>query len=198
MNPGMLESLLAGPVAEVAPRLLGGVITHGEVQVRITEVEAYGGPDDPGSHAYRGRTARNAAMFGPPGRLYVYFTYGMHWCANVVCRPEGEPGAVLLRAGEVIRGEAAARRRRGTAPHRNLARGPARLTRSLGIEGSFDGLDLGDGPVLLAVPGIDPAVRGRVREGPRVGLRGAPERPWRFWIEGEPTVSPYRAARSRG
>lgn len=194
----MLESVLTGAVADVAPRLLGGVITHDGVQVRITEVEAYGGVDDPGSHAYRGRTERNAAMFGPPGRLYVYFTYGMHWCANVVCRPEGEPGAVLLRAGEVIEGEAAARRRRGPVPHRDLARGPARLTRSLGIEGSFGGLDLEDGPVVLAVPAVDTPVAGRVRSGPRVGLRGAPERPWRFWIEGEPTVSPYRAARSRG
>ena len=93
-----------GPVLEVAPRLLGAVLRHGDVAVRLTEVEAYDGPDDPGSHAYRGRTPRNAVMFGPPGFLYVYFTYGMHHCCNVVTGPEGTPSAVLLRAGEVVAG----------------------------------------------------------------------------------------------
>ena len=117
--PPDLEALLAGPVLEVAPRLLGAVLRHGEVAVRITEVEAYDGPDDPGSHAARGRTARNAVMFGPPARLYVYFTYGMHHCCNVVCGPDGTAAAVLLRAGEVVDGA-----RGGPSPASGGADGP--------------------------------------------------------------------------
>ena len=101
--PGWPDVLLQ-PVAEVAPALLGGHLTHGGVTVRLTEVEAYDGPNDPASHAYRGITARNAVMFGPAGRLYVYFSYGMHWCANVVCGTDDVAAAVLLRAGEVVRG----------------------------------------------------------------------------------------------
>ncbi len=107
-----LRGLLAGPVLDVAPRLLGARIRHGEVVVRLTEVEAYDGSNDPGSHAFRGRTARNATMFGPAGHLYCYFTYGMHVCCNVVCGPEEWPSAVLVRAGEVVEGVALARRRR--------------------------------------------------------------------------------------
>jgi len=107
-----LRGLLTGPVLEVAPRLLGAELRHGDVVVRLTEVEAYDGPNDPGSHAYRGRTARNATMFGPAGHLYCYFTYGMHVCCNVVCGPEETPSAVLVRAGEVVEGIDLARRRR--------------------------------------------------------------------------------------
>ncbi len=107
-----LTSRLAGPVLDVAPTLLGSILRCDGVAVRITELEAYAGPDDPGSHSYRGQTARNAAMFGPPGRLYVYFTYGMHHCANVVCGGVGTPSAVLLRAGEVVEGIETARVRR--------------------------------------------------------------------------------------
>ncbi|HEY0618721.1 MAG TPA: DNA-3-methyladenine glycosylase, partial [Kribbella sp.] len=113
----MRRSLLAGPVLEVAPKLLGMVLRRttdeGTVAVRITEVEAYDGPNDPGSHAYRGETARNSVMFGPPGHLYVYFTYGMHFCMNISAGPDGEPSAVLLRAGEIIEGADLARIRRG-------------------------------------------------------------------------------------
>jgi DNA-3-methyladenine glycosylase len=187
---------LEGPVLDVAPRLLGAVLRHaddtGTVAVRISEVEAYGGEGDPGSHAYRGRTARNAVMFGPPGRLYVYFTYGMHHCCNVVVGAEGSASAVLLRAGAVVEGEALARRRRRGAPERDLARGPARLCVALGIDRRHDGTDLSRGALRLHLD--DPVPPGRVRTGPRVGLRGAPDVPWRFWIDGDRTVSPYRPA----
>jgi DNA-3-methyladenine glycosylase len=188
-----LLSVLAGPVLDAAPRLLGAVLRsttpEGTVAVRLTEIEAYDGPGDPGSHAYRGRTARNAVMFGPPGRLYVYFTYGMHFCMNVVCGPRGQPSAVLLRAGEVVEGIDLARVRRGTKD-RELARGPARMCVALGIDRSHNGADLTDpgSPVRLALGGYD----GPVGTGPRVGLREAAGRPWRFWADGDPTVSVYR------
>ncbi len=188
--------VLTGPVLDVAPRLLGAVLRHvtdsGAVAVRVTEVEAYDGPDDPGSHAYRGETRRNAVMFGPPGRLYVYFTYGMHHCCNVVVGPPGSPAAVLLRAGEVVEGLGTARARRGSVD-RDLARGPARLCQALGIDLTHDGTDLTTGALTLQ-PG--PAA-GPVRTGPRVGLRHAADRPWRFWLEGEPSVSVYRPASPR-
>ena len=193
-GPADLPGLLRAPVLEVAPRLLGGVLRHdsadGPVAVRLTEVEAYAGPDDPGSHAYRGRTPRNAVMFGPPAHLYVYFTYGMHFCCNVVVGGEGDPAAVLLRAGEVVEGRELARARRGSGD-RDLARGPARLCQALALDRAHDGADLVAGPVTLTPPGR-PA--GDVRTGPRVGLRLAAERPWRFWLPDEPTVSVYRPA----
>jgi DNA-3-methyladenine glycosylase len=187
-----LEETLAGPVEQVAPRLLGARLRHAGVTIRLTEVEAYAGPADPGSHAYRGRTARNAVMFGPAGRLYTYFTYGMHVCANVVCGPEGDPSAVLLRAGEVVDGLETARSRRLGSSDRDLARGPARLCQALGITLADNGADLtGRGPVTLEPDGVVD----QVSAGPRVGLRGAPERPWRFWIPGDRTVSAYRPAK---
>lgn len=167
---------------DVAPTLLGARLTHAGVTVRLTEVEAYGGADDPGSHAHRSRTRRNATMFGPPGRLYVYFSYGMHHCANVVCGTE--PGAVLLRAGEVVAGHALARERRPGVRDRDLARGPACLCRALALDLGHDGLDLAG----LLEPGEPPA---EVSTGPRVGLRLAADRPWRFWATGDPTVSRY-------
>ena len=188
-----LRSLLAGPVLEVAPRLLGAVLRHGEVALRLSEVEAYDGARDAGSHAYRGRTRRNAVMFGPPGHLYCYFTYGMHVCCNVVTGEEGVASAVLLRAGEVVEGLEVARARRGSAADRDLARGPARLCRALGIELSDNGTDLVSGPVTLAL--AEPAPQ--VSTGPRVGLRGAPDLPWRFWVTADPTVSAYRPAAPR-
>jgi DNA-3-methyladenine glycosylase len=189
-----LLDVLERPVLEVAPRLLGATLRHGEVAVRITEVEAYDGPNDPGSHAANGRTPRNELMYGAPGFLYVYFIYGMHHCANVVCGPEGRPSAVLLRAGEVIDGRDIARlRRRGS--DRDLARGPARLCDALALDLSLKGTSLLDGPVTLTLD--DPVPAGRIAAGPRVGLRLAPHRPWRFWIEDDPTVSRYVAAKAR-
>ena len=192
--PGRTDSLLevlSGPVLEVAPRLLGAVLRHDGVAVRLTEVEAYDGASDPGSHAFRGETPRNRVMFGPAGRLYTYFTYGMHHCANVVCGPEGTASAVLLRAGEVIEGVEPARTRRTPGPDRDLARGPARLCSALALDLAHNGLDLTAGALTLGAP-ADPA---DISTGPRVGLRLAPERQWRFWLTGEPTVSRYVAAK---
>ncbi len=180
---------LEGPVLEVAPRLLGAVLRHHDVAVRLTEVEAYDGARDPGSHAYRGRTRRNAVMFGPPGHLYCYFTYGMHVCANVAAGPDGTASAVLLRAGEVVDGLDVARTRRPGASDRDLARGPARLCRALGITLDHDGTDLAAGPVTLEPA---PSAPPEIATGPRVGLRLAADRPWRFWVPGERSVSPYR------
>jgi DNA-3-methyladenine glycosylase len=189
-----LRALLERPVLEVAPLLLGALLRHGDVTCRLTEVEAYDGVNDPGSHAYRGPTARNAVMFGPAGRLYVYFTYGMHWCANVVCGPEGTASAVLLRAGGIVTGLDAARSRRPSARvDRDLARGPARLCQALGIGRDHNGHDLATGALRLE-PG--PPSEG-VCTGPRVGLREAADRPWRFYLADEPTVSLYRPAAPR-
>lgn len=192
------RSWLARPALEVAPDLLGCVLARaapeGVVAVRLTEVEAYEGLDDPGSHAFRGRTARTDVMFGPPGHLYVYFSYGMHWCANLVCREDGRASAVLLRAGEVVEGLEIARARRPSArDDRQLARGPARLARTLGLTGADNGADVvGPGTDLwLARPAVGPPAD-QVRSGPRVGLARAADRPWRFWLDGEPTVSAYR------
>jgi DNA-3-methyladenine glycosylase len=181
---------LCRPVEEVAPRLLGAVIQHGSVAVRLTELEAYDGATDPASHAYRGRTARNAVMFGPPGHLYLYFTYGMHWAGNISCGPEGVGCGVLMRAGEVIEGLELARSRRGGASDRDLARGPGRLTQALGLHPEHRGSDLiGDGPVKLE-PQAE--VVEMIMVGPRVGVSVEADRPWRFWIGGSPYVSDYK------
>lgn len=191
------------PVLDLARGLLGAVLrvvrADGAVAVRLTEVEAYRGADDPGSHAHRGRTARNAVMFGPGGHLYVYRHLGLHHCVNVVAGPEGAPGAVLLRAGEVVEGAETARARRAAAgvvrADVDLARGPARLAVALGLRLADDGLDLLGPGVRLLVPAAPAAV---VRTGPRVGVAGpggaAEAFPWRFWLPDEPTVSAYRAA----
>jgi DNA-3-methyladenine glycosylase len=195
--PGSAD-VLSGSVLEVAPRLLGAVLRHetadGTVAVRLTEVEAYAGEADPGSHAFRGPTRRNQVMFGPPGCVYVYFTYGMHHCMNLVCGAEGRATAVLLRAGEVVEGVDVARVRRGSARDRDLARGPARLCRSLGIDLAHNGLDLCDGPLTLRLR-EHPHRSTEISTGPRVGLRFAADRPWRFWLTGDPTVSAYRLAK---
>ncbi|MFI9842748.1 DNA-3-methyladenine glycosylase [Nonomuraea sp. NPDC051941] len=206
------------PSHEVAPELLGRVLVHGPVAVRLTEVEAYGGPgEDPAAHTYRGKTPRNAVMFGPPGHLYVYFTYGMHFCANLVCLPEGFGSAVLLRGGEVVAGIDEARARRASTgngvatsgrviPDRDLARGPARLAVALGLLREHNGLDaiaeasFAADRRLTGVPhGAAAMLEGRpveaesIRSGPRTGISTAKDTPWRFWIDDDPTVSPYRA-----
>jgi len=193
----MAREELAVDVLDAAYTLLGAVLvaeTAAEtVAVRLVEVEAYRGADDPASHSYRGRTARNAVMFGPLGYLYVYFIYGMHYCANVVCLPDGVSGAVLLRAGEVLEGHDLARaRRRAARREPELASGPARLTAALGIGPQHNGVDLTDphSPVRL-LPGtrVPPS---RISSGPRVGVAAAQDLPWRFWVTGSPAVSQYR------
>ena len=192
---------------QVAPLLLGSVLVHDDpvarVSVRLTEVEAYTGQADPGSHAYHGLTPRTRVMFGPPGHLYVYFTYGMHWCANVVCGPPGQASAVLLRAGEILEGLDVARARRPAArSDHDLARGPARLATALGIGCEHNGVDLCAPDTRLWLQPVVRAVEGhRVATGPRVGVSGpggdGQTFPWRFWSVGEPTVSLYRAGTSR-
>ena len=188
-------AVLDGPVLEVAPRLLGGLLHGDGVTLRITEVEAYDGANDPGSHAYRGQTPRNSTMFGPSGHLYVYFTYGMHYCANVVCGPDGTASGILLRAGEVTRGLDVARLRRRGSSDRDLARGPARLAQCLGIGRDDDGDDLRTGRIRLELGKARSTEE--ISRGPRVGLRAAADLPWRFWLTGEPTVSAYRPAAPR-
>lgn len=190
-----LACCLAGPVLDVAPTLLGSTLRCGDVAVRITEVEAYGGATDPGSHSFRGRTPRNSTMFGPPGHLYVYFTYGMHHCVNVVCGPAGESSAVLLRAGEVTSGIELARERRPGSSDRDLARGPARLCRALEITLGDNGADLSSDRVRLELG--DRLDQSTVSRGPRVGLRDAADYPWRFWLTGDSSVSNYRPAAPR-
>lgn len=186
------------PAAEVAPDLLGRVLLHDTVAVRLTEVEAYAGESDPASHAYRGRTNRNAVMFGPPGYAYVYFTYGMHFCVNLTCLGSGTASAVLLRAGEVVQGTDVARgRARPGAPARDLARGPARLTRALGIDRDHNGADVCDPSGPLRILDGEPADPALVRTGPRTGVTAAKDVPWRFYLDADPTVSPYRAHQPR-
>jgi DNA-3-methyladenine glycosylase len=188
---------------QVAPELLGCVLEHqtaaGLVAVELTEVEAYEGETDPASHAYHGKTERNAVMYGPPGHAYVYFTYGMHFCVNLVCLPAGRASAVLLRAGMVTEGEDLARARRTKSAQvasRDLARGPARLCQALGIDRSLDGADVcvAGSPLRVRWPDARRTDRSaKIISGPRVGIARAAEVPWRFWIEGDATVSAYRA-----
>jgi DNA-3-methyladenine glycosylase len=190
------------PVLEVAPDLLGRTLVRsteeGLIVLRLTEVEAYAGPADPGSHAYRGRTDRNAVMFGPPGHAYVYFTYGMWFCLNLVCGPEGDPSGVLLRGGDITSGADLARKRRTTSRRlHDLAQGPARLATALGVDRAQNGADVcpadpSTSPLTI-LTGTPPHPE-TVRSGPRTGVGGdGAAHPWRFWIDGDPTVSPYRA-----
>ncbi len=175
---------------EVAPDLLGLVLVSGDRAGRIVEVEAYMGELDPGSHAYRGPTPRTATMFGPPGHLYVYFSYGMHWCANVVCGEEGEASAVLVRALSPLSGVGAMRAARPAArSDRDLCNGPAKLCQALGIDGSFDGVDVvsGSGGVMLLDDGWTSAAPPVVTT--RIGLSAGVDAPWRWYVPGDPNVS---------
>lgn len=207
------------PVLEVARDLLGRLLVcdreEGRAAVRIVEVEAYDGSGaDPASHAYGGRTPRNAVMFGPPGHLYVYFIYGMHYCCNVVCAPEGVAQAVLLRAGEPVLGVELMTARRSSAPladampststgdrwsrrvsRRDLARGPARLTQALGIGAWANGADLRSGPVRLTQGW--PVPDEQITWTGRVGVTAAADRPWRAFVTGSPYVSPGRPGTAR-
>ena len=194
--PGLAD-LLAGSVLDVAPRLLGAVIAHetaeGTVAVRLTEVEAYDGPNDPGSHAHNGRTRRNQVMFGPPGYAYVYRSYGIHWCLNFVCEREGSASAVLIRALAPTHGLAVMRRRRGLADERVLCAGPGRLCQALGITQAHNGLAL-DAPPFAIYP------RGgqiKLVIGPRIGITKAADLPWRYGLAGSRFLSrPFRASRN--
>lgn len=214
LDPAVLE-LLNAPAPQVAPRLLGAVLSatgaEGRVALRITEVEAYGGPadsdlPDPGAHTYRGKTARNSSMFAAPGHIYVYFTYGMHHAVNLVCRPAGSAGGCLIRAGEVIQGQELARRRR--AARRStavtdvaLGRGPGNVAQALGLTLDHDAAPLTSNP---QEPGVHLELREAVEAvtvTARTGVSGpggdGEAFPWRFAVTGDPTVSPYRAAAPR-
>ena len=198
---GVDAGVVARDPREVAPDLLGLVLRHGPRSGRIVEVEAYCGPEDPAAHTYRGRTARNATMFGRAGLLYVYRSYGLHWCANVVCGGEGEGVAVLLRALQPLTGveemwaARVAGRRADAAPlaARDLCRGPGRLCQALGLDAGHDGADLltGDGGVVLEDDGWRPPA---IEQGVRVGISVAADRPWRWWVAGAPEVSRGRRA----
>ncbi len=179
---------------DLAPLLLNKLVARGDRVGRIVEVEAYAGAADPASHAYRGRTARNATMFGPPGHLYVYFSYGMHFCANVVCGEDGEASAVLLRALTAVAGLDQMRAARGPAARldRDLCSGPGKLCQAFGLDRSFDGADLvtGDRGVAVVDDGTAPPVASGVSG--RVGLSAATEVPWRFYVPGAVGLSRAR------
>ena len=203
-GPLLAREFFDGPALDVAPALLGCVLeadsAAGRVAVRITEVEAYSGQTDPASHAYRRKSGRNQVMFGPPGHAYVYQIYGLHFCVNLVCRPAGTAEAVLLRAGQVVAGTDVAWTRRPAARSEDhLARGPALLCQVLAIDRRFDGTDVcaQDSPVRMRGPRPGDAPAPRIRTGPRVGVTQAADYPWRFWIDGDPTVSAYRRAGPR-
>jgi DNA-3-methyladenine glycosylase len=197
------RSFYARDSRDLAPDLLNKLLVYddpdfGRVSVRLVEVEAYAGDEDPGSHAYRGETPRNRVMFGPPGYLYVYFTYGMHWCSNVVCGEPGWASAVLLRGGAPIEGIDVMRSRRSLVRRdRDLASGPARLTQSLGITGAQNGADLVRGPVRVLDDGVPPPRRpGRST---RVGLKPGEGDgfPWRWFVRDDVNVSRGRPSRGQ-
>jgi len=194
------RAFFARPSVEVAPSLLGRHLSFGGVTLRLTELEAYAGGLDPGSHAFRGPTPRTEPMFGPPGFTYVYFTYGHHWCVNLVVGEVGSASAVLVRGGEVLEGHDLVRARRGGVRERDWARGPGRLGQALAMGREHTGRDfcrpaIGD-PIDLVVSEGEPVVAADVAVGPRVGVSGpggdGTAYPWRFWVPGDPHVSPYR------
>jgi DNA-3-methyladenine glycosylase len=180
----LTREFFARSVHEVAPELIGATLLFDGVGGTIVEVEAYD-QDDPASHGFRGRTARTASMFGPPGHAYVYRSYGIHWCLNLVCAPEGRSEAALVRALEPTRGLEAMRERRGVEPERALCSGPGKLCQALGITRAHDGLALDEPPFeLLAREGDPPLVVGT-----RIGITRAAEQPWRFGLAGSPFLS---------
>ena len=190
------RSFFARPSPEVGPDLLGRILVRrlGDgrlLSARIVETEAYQ-EDDPASHSYRGRTNRTEVMFGPPGHLYVYFTYGMHHCMNVVTGSDGEGSAVLLRAAEPLQGVEEMARRRGTDHPRALCSGPGRLCQALGIARQENGLDLMRGHELWLLEGT-PVPPSGIDIGSRVGIRSGTEHPWRFSVHGDRFVSRVRA-----
>jgi DNA-3-methyladenine glycosylase len=191
------RSFFARPSPEVGPDLLGRILVRkvGDgrlLTARIVEAEAYQ-EDDPASHSFRGRTNRTEVMFGPPGHAYVYFTYGMHHCMNVVTGSTGEGSAVLLRAAEPLEGLEEMARRRGTNDPRALCSGPGRLCQALGIDRAENGLDLVRGRLLWLLEGA-PVAPSTISVGPRVGITSGTERPWRFSVQGDRFVSPARLA----
>jgi len=176
-------------VHEVAPDLIGAVLLFGGVGGRIVEVEAYH-HTDPAAHSFRGPTSRNAVMFGPPGYAYVYRSYGIHWCVNLVCEPKGSASAVLIRAIEPTVGLAVMRRRRGVADERLLCSGPGRVCEALRITHAQNGLALDEPPFALFAPtgGVE------VIAGPRIGITKAVEKPWRYGLKGSRFLSkPFKA-----
>ena len=194
------RAFFARPSVDVAPALLGRHLSFGGVTLRLTEVEAYAGGLDPGSHAFRGPTPRTEPMFGPAGFTYVYFTYGHHWCVNLVVGEVGTASAVLVRAGEVLEGQDLVRLRRAGVRERDWARGPGRLGQALAMAREHTGRDfcrpaIGD-PIDLVVSEGEPVRAADVAVGPRVGVSGpggdGTAYPWRFWVAGDPHVSPYR------
>lgn len=201
---GRLAGLLAGDPVEVAPQLLNKVLVHGATSGRIVEVEAYRGEADPASHAFRGPTARNRTMFGRPGLLYVYFSYGMHHCCNVVCWPERRAGAVLVRALLPLGGIDEMRRRRHPAAREDeLCSGPGRLCQALGLDRAADGADLLDAssPVRLLDDGVAPPLVLQLGISPRVGINPALASSgelWRFYVRGDRNLSRREPATSRG
>ena len=202
----LARSFFGRPVLDVARELLGCELTHAGVTLRITETEAYAGGSDPASRVLSRETRHNAAVFGAGGHLFVYFTYGHHWMVCLVTGGVGEPDVVLLRAGEVVSGQALVRSRRGPVRERDWCRGPGRLAQALALTGAHSGQDTCredvNEPVDVVVTGRrHPLPADAVRTGARVGVRGpggdGDLYPWRFWLSGEPSVSPYRAAAPR-
>jgi DNA-3-methyladenine glycosylase len=180
---------------EIAPDLIGCDLTMGDRVARIVEVEAYRQHDDEASHTFRGRTTRNSAMFLPGGHWYVYFTYGMHWCVNLVTGPRDDGQAVLIRAAEVVSGLDSFRRTRPTSSDRDLLRGPARLTQGFAIEAAINATSAVDGPLHLVPP--HQSIRPTLMSGPRIGIRNSIDLPWRWWEQGNPHVSGSAAANER-
>jgi DNA-3-methyladenine glycosylase len=188
----MRREFFARSVHEVAPELVGAELYVDGVGGVIVEVEAYD-HEDPAAHGYRGRTARNRAMFGPPGHAYVYRSYGIHWCLNFVCECEGVASAVLVRALEPTRGMEAMAARRGLAEPRLLASGPGRLCQALGVTREHDGLPLDRPPFELRERATEP----EVVSGPRIGITKAADLPWRHGLAGSRFVSRRFSASSR-